>query len=126
MDLASWAARLQALAVKDGRTVGTAESCTGGLIGHALTAIAGSSDYYLGGVISYSNELKMRLLGVPAEVLERHGAVRDALPERNAQVLHAARHVAQCLSTVKFAADGRCGGQGFGQQGLALWHGETM
>ena len=75
MDLASWAARLQALAVEDGRTVGTAESCTGGLIGHVLTAIAGSSDYYLGGVISYSNELKMRLLGVPAEMLERHGAV---------------------------------------------------
>ena len=75
MDLASLAARLQALAVEGGRTVGTAESCTGGLIGHALTAIAGSSDYYLGGVISYSNELKMRLLGVPAEMLERHGAV---------------------------------------------------
>ena len=75
MDLASWAARLQALALEGGRTVGTAESCTGGLIGHALTAIAGSSDYYLGGVVSYSNELKVRLLGVPAEMLEQHGAV---------------------------------------------------
>lgn len=75
MDLASLAARLQAVALERGVTVGTAESCTGGLIGHSLTAIAGSSDYYLGGVISYSNELKMRLLDVPAELLERHGAV---------------------------------------------------
>lgn len=55
--------------------MGTAESCTGGLIGHSLTAIAGSSDYYLGGVVSYSNELKMRLLGVPESMLEHHGAV---------------------------------------------------
>ena len=75
MDLASLAARLQASALERGVTVGTAESCTGGLVGHSLTAIAGSSDYYLGGVISYSDELKIGLLGVPADVLERHGAV---------------------------------------------------
>ncbi len=77
MDLASLARRLQAIALERGLTVGTAESCTGGLIGHALTAIPGSSEYYRGGVISYSNELKASLLGVPGDLLERHGAVSD-------------------------------------------------
>jgi len=75
VDLVTLASRLQALALARGVTVSTAESCTGGLIGHALTAIAGSSDYYLGGVISYSNALKVGLLGVPETVLEQHGAV---------------------------------------------------
>lgn len=79
MDLASLASRLQRTAVARGLTVATAESCTGGLIGHTLTAIAGSSDYYRGGVISYSNELKRDLLGVSPESLERSGAVSEAV-----------------------------------------------
>jgi len=58
-----------------GLTLGTAESCTGGLIGKRLTDAAGSSGFYLGGVIAYSNDVKMQGLGVPAEVLEQHGAV---------------------------------------------------
>ena len=52
-----------------------AESCTGGLIGHRITNIPGSSGYYRGGVNSYSNQLKMELLGVPEEILIKHGAV---------------------------------------------------
>lgn len=56
-------------------TLATAESCTGGLIGHLLTEIPGSSDYYLGGLVSYSDALKERELGVPSSVLEQHGAV---------------------------------------------------
>jgi nicotinamide-nucleotide amidase len=60
-------------------TIGVAESCTGGLLGARLTAIAGSSDVVLGGVIAYSNGLKASLLGVPAEVLAEHGAVSDAV-----------------------------------------------
>jgi nicotinamide-nucleotide amidase len=52
-----------------------AESCTGGLIGHRVTNVPGSSDYYLGGVGSYSNELKMKLLEVPRATLETCGAV---------------------------------------------------
>ena len=53
----------------------TAESCTGGLLGHYLTALSGSSEYYQGGLITYSNEMKQTLLGVPAELLNTVGAV---------------------------------------------------
>lgn len=58
-----------------GLQLATAESCTGGLIGHLLTNVAGSSDYYRGGVIAYANEAKTRLLGVNRETLEKFGAV---------------------------------------------------
>ncbi|WP_462324287.1 CinA family protein [Desulfoplanes sp.] len=58
-----------------GRTMATAESCTGGLVGHELTNVSGSSDWYLGGVVSYSNALKMGLLGVDGEILQTSGAV---------------------------------------------------
>ncbi len=55
----------------------TAESCTGGLIGHALTNMAGSSGWYTGGIVAYSNEIKMRLLGVAPEILASQGAVSE-------------------------------------------------
>lgn len=57
--------------------VATAESCTGGLLGSRMTDIPGSSDVYIGGVVSYSNALKMNLLGVPEETLNRVGAVSE-------------------------------------------------
>jgi PncC family amidohydrolase len=56
-----------------------AESCTGGLVGHRVTAVSGSSTYFLGGVIAYSNEVKERQLDVPRGLLERNGAVSDAV-----------------------------------------------
>ncbi len=58
-----------------GWRLATAESCTGGLIGHRLTNVPGSSDYYLGGVIAYANELKMGLLAVRPTTLEQFEAV---------------------------------------------------
>jgi nicotinamide-nucleotide amidase len=58
-------------------TLAVAESCTGGLLGARVTDIAGSSDVFLGGVIAYANEVKTRDLGVPAELIERHGAVSE-------------------------------------------------
>ncbi len=58
-----------------GKHIATAESCTGGLISGALTAIAGSSDVVAGGIVSYSNEVKEARLGVPADVIETQGAV---------------------------------------------------
>jgi len=60
---------------KRGLTLAVAESCTGGLIGHRLTDVPGASDYFLGGVVSYSNDAKANLLRVPAAVLAQKGAV---------------------------------------------------
>ena len=60
-----------------GKTLATAESCTGGGIGHAITAVSGSSAVYLGGVISYANSVKEHVLGVRATVLETVGAVSE-------------------------------------------------
>ncbi len=56
-------------------TVAVAESCTGGLLGGRLTAVAGSSSFFLGGIVSYANSVKVRQLGVPSELIARHGAV---------------------------------------------------
>ncbi len=58
-----------------GKRLATAESLTGGGIGQALTAVSGASAVYAGGVISYTNEVKHKVLGVPVEILERYGAV---------------------------------------------------
>jgi nicotinamide-nucleotide amidase len=69
------AERLQAASLGRHVTVALAESCTGGLVAHAITQIPGSSDYFRGGIVSYSNDAKRLLLDVPADVLSRHGAV---------------------------------------------------
>lgn len=74
----------EALAGK-GWKLATAESCTGGLIGGALTSVPGSSAWYLGGVVAYANEVKTALLGVPEEVLVRHGAVSPQTARAMAQ-----------------------------------------
>jgi nicotinamide-nucleotide amidase len=61
-----------------GATLATAESCTGGMIGEMMTAVPGSSAYFLGGVISYANEVKRQVLGVREQTLQEHGAVSEA------------------------------------------------
>ncbi len=58
-----------------GHRLGLAESCTGGLLAARLTSLPGASEYLAGGVVAYSNDAKRELLGVPAELIERHGAV---------------------------------------------------
>jgi nicotinamide-nucleotide amidase len=60
---------------RTGATMATAESCTGGLIAHMITALPGVSPYYLGGAVSYANEAKAELLQVPRALIESHGAV---------------------------------------------------
>jgi nicotinamide-nucleotide amidase len=72
------AAAAEALLVR-GLSVATAESCTGGLVGAAITARPGSSRYMRGGVVAYANEVKTELLQVPAELIETHGAVSEAV-----------------------------------------------
>ena len=68
-----------------GYTIATAESCTGGLIGHRLTNVPGSSTYFLGGVISYSNDMKMKTLGVQVNTLQEFGAVSKQTATEMAQ-----------------------------------------
>jgi nicotinamide-nucleotide amidase len=66
-------------------TVATAESCTGGLVAERITRVPGSSDYFVGSVVSYSNEAKTRLLGVPDELIERLGPVSGEVAEAMAR-----------------------------------------
>jgi PncC family amidohydrolase len=73
--LVALAERLQAASLARRITVAVAESCTGGLVAHAITEISGSSGYFQGGLVAYSNQVKESQLGVPAEVLAAHGAV---------------------------------------------------
>ncbi len=69
------AARVGIALTKRGWRLAVAESCTGGLLGHRLTRIPGSSAYFLGGVIAYRNEIKIRILNVREETLARFGAI---------------------------------------------------
>jgi PncC family amidohydrolase len=74
-------------------TLAIAESCTGGLIGHRLSNVPGSSEYFLGDVVAYSYEAKERLLGVPHDVIVHEGAVSEAV------ALAMARGVRRLLNT---------------------------
>ncbi|MDE6857503.1 MAG: nicotinamide-nucleotide amidohydrolase family protein, partial [Alistipes sp.] len=73
------------LLISRGETLAVAESCTGGAIASRFTAMAGASAYFLCGVVSYSNEAKRDVLGVPAELIERHGAVSEQVARSMAE-----------------------------------------
>ncbi len=77
MDITSVAAELINELRERGMTIGCAESCTAGMITSSIADIAGASDVLLGGVVSYANSVKTDVLGVPADVLERVGAVSE-------------------------------------------------
>jgi len=70
---------------KKKKTLSTAESCTGGLASHLITNVSGSSDYFTGGVIAYSNKVKVSLLGVPSTMVRKHGAVSREVAEAMAK-----------------------------------------
>lgn len=63
--------------IKKKLTLSVAESCTGGLVGHLITNVSGSSDYFLGGIICYSNQSKLNLLDVKPETIDKFGAVSE-------------------------------------------------
>ena len=85
LDIRSLAAELLDLSKERGFTVATVESCTGGLVCGALTAIAGSSAMVQGGLITYANEAKAALAGVPAALLETYGAVSEPVARAMAE-----------------------------------------
>lgn len=66
-------------------TLTTAESCTGGLVAQRITAVAGSSDYFLGAAVTYSNELKTQMIGVPTEMIAANGAVSEPVARAMAE-----------------------------------------
>ena len=75
-----------------GQTLAVAESCTGGALGAALTAVPGSSAAFAGGVIAYSNAVKQQLLGVPASLIDQHGAVSEPVAKAMAEGLRSRIH----------------------------------
>jgi nicotinamide-nucleotide amidase len=83
-----------------------AESCTGGYIAHRLTNVPGASKVFLGGVISYSNAVKQRQLGVSAESLRRHGAVSKAVAQEMAEGTRRRLHADYALAVTGIAGPG--------------------
>jgi PncC family amidohydrolase len=80
----SVAEELGSLLRAKGRTIAAAESCTGGKVGDMITSVPGSSDYFVGGIVSYSNDIKVGLLDVDPEVLRSEGAVSEAVARQMA------------------------------------------
>ena len=87
-------------------TIGTAESCTGGNVAHRITRIAGSSAFFLGGIISYSNPVKASLLGVPEDVLENPGAVSEPCARAMAEGARRALRTTLAVATTGIAGPG--------------------
>src|SRR5208282_2352903 len=71
------------------KTLAVAESCTGGLLSERLTGISGSSSYFLGGAVCYTNEMKTRWAGVPVELIQAHGAVSKPVAQALAEGVRA-------------------------------------
>jgi PncC family amidohydrolase len=86
--------------------IATAESCTGGLIGHKITNVSGSSEYYEGGVISYSNEMKINFLEVREQTLIGHGAVSEQTAAEMAEGIRRAAGVDIGIATTGIAGPG--------------------
>ena len=84
-EIVQLAERLKEACVRRGATVATAESCTGGMVGCAITSVAGVSECYKGGFVTYANEAKTALLGVPEEILATVGAVSPECAEAMAK-----------------------------------------
>lgn len=87
-------------------TLATAESCTGGLIAHRLTNVPGSSEYYLGGIVSYSNAAKEALLEVPHEILTANGAVSEPVARAMAEGAQRAFGASHAIGVTGIAGPG--------------------
>lgn len=91
---------------KAGVTIGTAESCTGGWIGKSLTDPAGSSEVFTGGLITYSNAVKMRILGVPKSAFDPGGAVSEPVARAMAEGGNKALYTDICIAVTGVAGPG--------------------
>jgi nicotinamide-nucleotide amidase len=89
-----------------GQTLAVAESCTAGMIGSHITRIAGSSDYFLGGILCYGNDAKIRLCGVPDELIRNHGAVSAEVAEALARGVRGTLRSSIGLSVTGIAGPG--------------------
>lgn len=89
-----------------GLTLGTVESATGGLIAHLITGVPGSSAYFKGSVVSYSNEVKHRVIGVSSRTLEKYGAVSPQVAGEMAQGGRKLLGVEICLADTGIAGPG--------------------
>ena len=89
-----------------GWRIAVAESCTGGLLGYILTAVPGSSEYFYGGVISYSNQAKMDLLGVNPGTLAKWGAVSELTAQEMAEGIRKQCHVQLGVAITGIAGPG--------------------
>ena len=92
--------------ILQGKTLATAESCTGGGIGAALTAVPGSSAVFMGGVISYDNSVKMGVLGVPGEWITKYGAVSPWVAMEMASGVRGLLHTDVAVSVTGLAGPG--------------------
>ncbi|MDE6284079.1 MAG: CinA family protein [Muribaculaceae bacterium] len=91
---------------QSGLTLSTAESCTGGNIAHHLTLVAGCSDVYNGGVVTYSNSAKAHILGVAPDVIAQHGAVSEQVVRAMAEGACRAFHTDCAMATSGIAGPG--------------------
>jgi nicotinamide-nucleotide amidase len=114
------AAKLGAALLQRRFMIATAESCTGGLVAAAMTSVAGSSDWFDRGFVTYSNQAKHDMLGVPHALIEQHGAVSEEVARAMAEgaLMHSGAQVA--LSITGIAGPG--GGSDAKPVGL-VWHG---
>ena len=101
-DLTRQAAALIELCRSKSLMLATAESCTGGLIAGLITSVAGSSDVFDAGFVTYSNDAKSRMIGVPPELISRHGAVSEAVARAMAEgaLAHSEADVAVAVTGV--------------------------
>ena len=105
-DIDALARQVIETAVARGLTIATAESCTGGLVAGALTAIAGSSAVVERGFVTYSNAAKTELLGVPAELIETRGAVSEPVARAMAEGAVSRSHARVSVSVTGIAGPG--------------------
>lgn len=106
-----------------GLLLATAESCTGGLVSAAITGVAGSSDWFERGFVTYSNAAKHSMLGVPTELIAQHGAVSEAVARAMAEGA-----LAQSLAQVALSITGVAGpGGGSADKPVGtVWHGFAL